>query len=381
MDEMDIKEKKITVSELTQGFVDNDEEGVRCYGGLLDIRPPYQREFIYKEKQREAVIQTVMKHYPLNTMYWAARDDGRYEIIDGQQRTMSICQFVHNIWSVNVDGDMMKFENIKKSRPALAEKILNYNLTVYVCKGTQDQRLKWFETINIAGEELKPQELRNAVYSGTWLTDAKRYFSKRGCPAYLMSSDYTSVSAERQGILELAIKWISEIDFPDMKKLDDRIKAYMMTHQNDADASALWIYFEAVISWVKAKFPKVRKKFMKGVEWGSLYNRFKGVPLDAAKLEEELERLIMDDDVNTNSGIYPYVLTHDERYLNLRSFTPGQKQKVYELQKGICPICGKHFDIEQMEGDHITPWCEGGHTTIENCQMLCRECNRRKSAK
>ena len=209
MDEMDIKEKKITVSELTQGFVDNDEEGVRCYGGLLDIRPPYQREFIYKEKQREAVIQTVMKHYPLNTMYWAARDDGRYEIIDGQQRTMSICQFVHNIWSVNVDGDMMKFENIKKSRPALAEKILNYNLTVYVCKGTQDQRLKWFETINIAGEELKPQELRNAVYSGTWLTDAKRYFSKRGCPAYLMSSDYTSVSAERQGILELAIKWIS----------------------------------------------------------------------------------------------------------------------------------------------------------------------------
>ena len=166
-----------------------------------------------------------------------------------------------------------------------------------------------------------------------------------------------------------------------MKKLDDRIKAYMMTHQNDADASALWIYFEAVISWVKAKFPKVRKKFMKGVEWGSLYNRFKGVPLDAAKLEEELERLIMDDDVNTNSGIYPYVLTHDERYLNLRSFTPGQKQKVYELQKGICPICGKHFDIEQMEGDHITPWCEGGHTTIENCQMLCRECNRRKSAK
>lgn len=378
---MDIKEKKITVSELTQGFVDNDEEGVRCYGGLLDIRPPYQREFIYKEKQREAVIQTVMKHYPLNTMYWAARDDGRYEIIDGQQRTMSICQFVHNIWSVNVDGDMMKFENIKKSRPALAEKILNYNLTVYVCKGTQDQRLKWFETINIAGEELKPQELRNAVYSGTWLTDAKRYFSKRGCPAYLMSSDYTSVSAERQGILELAIKWISEIDFPDMKKLDDRIKAYMMTHQNDADASALWIYFEAVISWVKAKFPKVRKKFMKGVEWGSLYNRFKGVPLDAAKLEEELERLIMDDDVNTNSGIYPYVLTHDERYLNLRSFTPGQKQKVYELQKGICPICGKHFDIEQMEGDHITPWCEGGHTTIENCQMLCRECNRRKSAK
>lgn len=378
---MDIKEKKITVSELTQGFVDNDEEGVRCYVGLLDIRPPYQREFIYKEKQREAVIQTVMKHYPLNTMYWAARDDGRYEIIDGQQRTMSICQFVHNIWSVNVDGDMMKFENIKKSRPALAEKILNYNLTVYVCKGTQDQRLKWFETINIAGEELKPQELRNAVYSGTWLTDAKRYFSKRGCPAYLMSSDYTSVSAERQGILELAIKWISEIDFPDMKKLDDRIKAYMMTHQNDADASALWIYFEAVISWVKAKFPKVRKKFMKGVEWGSLYNRFKGVPLDAAKLEEELERLIMDDDVNTNSGIYPYVLTHDERYLNLRSFTPGQKQKVYELQKGICPICGKHFDIEQMEGDHITPWCEGGHTTIENCQMLCRECNRRKSAK
>lgn len=378
---MDMEEKKITVRELTQGFVDNDEEGVRCYNGLLDIRPPYQREFIYKEKQREAVIQTVKENNPLNTMYWAARDDGRYEIIDGQQRTMSICQFVHNIWSVNVDGDMMKFENIKKSRPALAEKILNYILTVYICRGTQDQRLKWFETINIAGEELKPQELRNAVYSGPWLTDAKRYFSKRGCPAYQISSDYTNASAERQGILELAIKWISETDFPDIKKPDDRIKAYMMTHQNDADASALWIYFEAVMSWVKAKFPKTRKKFMKGVEWGSLYNKFKDVPLDAAKLEEELERLVMDDEVNTNSGIYPYVLTHDERCLNLRSFTPGQKQKVYEKQEGICPICGKHFDIEQMEGDHIKPWCEGGHTTIDNCQMLCRECNRRKSSK
>lgn len=174
---MDIEPKEITIRELTTKFVDNDEEGASCYGGLLDIRPPYQREFIYDKRQREAVIQTVMNDYPLNTMYWADSGDGRFEIIDGQQRTMSVCQFVNNMWSVEVDGCMMMFHNIEKSRPELAKKMLDYKLNVYVCRGTQDDRLKWFETINIAGEELTPQELRNAVYAGPWVTNAKRYFS------------------------------------------------------------------------------------------------------------------------------------------------------------------------------------------------------------
>ena len=375
---MDKIQKKITVRELVEGFVDNDDEGVRCYGGRLDIRPPYQREFIYKEQQREAVIQTVMKGYPLNTMYWAKLDDGRYEIIDGQQRTMSVCQFVHNVWSVKVDGDMMKFHNIRLSRPTLAEKILDYELTVYACSGTADERLKWFETINIAGEELKPQELRNAVYAGPWVTDAKRYFSKRQCAAYKISTDYVSAPAERQGILELAIKWISETELPNIKKPDERIKTYMMLHQQDADASALWIYFQAVISWVGAKFPVKRKKFMRSVDWGSLYNKYKDAPLDAAQLEAEISRLMMDDDVTAKAGIYPYVLSRDESKLSIRAFTPAQKQAAYERQQGICPICHKHFSIEEMEGDHITPWSKGGHTSPDNCQMLCRECNRRK---
>ncbi len=378
---MDIKHKEITVRELTDKFVDNDEKGASCYGGLLDIRPPYQREFIYDKKQSEAVIQTVRNNYPLNTMYWADRGDGRFEIIDGQQRTMSICQFVNKKWSIDVDGCSMTFFNIERNRPELAKNILDYKLDVYVCSGTQDDRLKWFETINIAGEELTPQELRNAVYAGPWVTDAKRYFSRRSCPAYHRGCDYINKKAERQEYLEAAIKWASEVDLPDLKKADDRIKAYMMQHQGDTDASALWIYFESVISWVEAKFPIKRKTQMRKVDWGTLYNRFKDEPLDAAKLEEEISKLMTDDDVTAKPGIYPYVLTRDEKYLNIRKFSDSQKQSAYDKQKGICKICGKHFNIEEMEADHITPWHAGGKTVPENCQMLCRECNRRKSGK
>lgn len=166
-----------------------------------------------------------------------------------------------------------------------------------------------------------------------------------------------------------------------MKKADDRIKAYMMQHQGDTDASALWIYFESVISWVEAKFPQKRKTQMQKVDWGTLYNRFKDKPLDAAKLEEEISKLMIDDDVTAKPGIYPYVLTRDEKYLNIRKFSVSQKQSAYDKQKGICTICGKHFNLDEMEADHIKPWHEGGKTIPDNCQMLCRECNRRKSGK
>ena len=180
---MNIELKEITVGELTNGYEDNEENGVIGYNGKLDIRPPYQREFIYKDKQRDAVINTITKKFPLNVMYWAVREDRSYEVIDGQQRTISVCQYINGDFAY-----MFKyFHNLQKDEK---EKILNYKLMVYICSGTDSEKLEWFKTINIAGEKLTDQELRNAVYSGSWVTDAKRYFSKNSCAAYGIGSDY-----------------------------------------------------------------------------------------------------------------------------------------------------------------------------------------------
>ena len=365
---MKIELKAIKIRALTNGYEDNEEDGVVGFGNKLDIRPPYQREFIYNDKQRDAVINTITKDFPLNVMYWAVRGDGKYEIIDGQQRTISICQYVNNDFSING----LAFHNLTKDNQ---EQILDYELMVYFCEGSDSEKLEWFKTINIAGEKLTDQELRNAVYSGSWVTDAKKYFSKTKCVAYQVGSDYLNGSPIRQDYLETAIKWIS----------NSQVKDYMSKHHHDPNASALWIYFQSVISWIEAVFPKKynknRKKFMKGVDWGTLFNQYKDEILNADKLEKEIAKLILDDDVNKKSGIYPYTLTRNEKYLSIRSFTDSMKQKVYEKQKGICTKCREYFEINEMEADHITPWHEGGKTIEENCQMLCKECNRRKSGK
>lgn len=360
---MNIELKEITIAELTNGYQDNNENGVVGFGGKLDIRPPYQREFIYKDKQREAVIDTVTKDYPLNVMYWAVRDNGDYEVIDGQQRTISICQFVEGDFAFK----SRFFHNLQKDEQ---EQILNYKLMVYLCSGTDSEKLEWFKTINIAGEKLTEQELRNAVYSGSWVSDAKRYFSKNGCAAYGLGGSYLNGSPIRQDFLETTISWINNGD----------IEGYMATHQHEPNANELWLYFQNVINWVKVVFPKYRKE-MKGIAWGLLYNKFKDQNFDSKKLEEEISRLMQDEDVTNKKGIYEYVLTRNERYLNIRAFSDNQKREAYERQQGICPVCKEHYDIAEMEGDHITPWHSGGRTSVDNCQMLCREDNRRKSGK
>ncbi len=358
---MKIELNKITVRELVEGYKDNAEGGVVGYGGRLDIRPPYQREFIYKDKQRDAVIDTITKDFPLNVMYWAVREDGNFEMIDGQQRTISACQYVIGDFSING----LAFHNLPKDKQ---EQILNYPLMIYFCSGTDSEKLEWFKTINIAGERLTDQELRNAVYHGPWVSDAKRHFSKTGCPAYGIASDYMSGSPIRQEYLETAIDWIS----------GGEIEKYMSKHQHDPNANELWIYFQGVINWVKATFPNYRRE-MKGVAFGPLYNQFKDKPQDSKKLEKEITKLMQDDDVTKKSGIYEYVLTKNEKSLNIRSFTPSQKREAYERQKGVCPKCKEYFEIEEMEADHIKPWHEGGKTTAENCQMLCKQDNRIKS--
>ncbi len=360
---MQIELKEITVGELSEGYRDNAENGVVGYGGRLDIRPPYQREFIYKDKQREAVIDTITKNFPLNVMYWAVREDGNFEIIDGQQRTISICQYVSGEFSFK----SRYFHNLQKDEQ---EQILNYKLMIYLCSGTDSEKLEWFRTINIAGEKLTEQELRNAVYSGSWVSDAKRYFSKNGCAAYQIGKDYLNGTPIRQDYLETVIDWISK----------GNIENYMAIHQHDPNANELWLYFQSVINWVKVTFPKYRRE-MKGIAWGRLYNQFKDAKLDHKKLEEEIARLMEDEDVTNKKGIYEYVLTREEKHLNIRAFSDKQKREAYERQRGICVVCGKYFEIDQMEADHITPWHAGGKTVAENCQMLCKEDNRRKSGK
>src|SRR5438445_433987 len=249
---MEIDLKEITVKKLTDGFEDSDEAGVVAYGGKLDIRPPYQREFIYKDKQRDAVIDSVRKDFPLNVMYWAVREDGHFEVIDGQQRTLSICQYVNGEFSIKG----LAFHNLKDDQQ---KQILGYKLMVYFCSGTDSEKLDWFRTINIAGEEHTDQELRNAVYAGPWTADAKRYFSKTGCPAYGLDGD--------------------------------------------------------------------------------------------------------------------------ERHLNIRAFYDNMKREAYERQKGVCVKCKKKCQLDEMEGDHIKPWHEGGKTKAANCQMLCKDDNRRKAGR
>jgi hypothetical protein len=356
-----IELKEITIRELAEDYENNSEGGVKGYGGKLNIRPPYQREFVYKDKQRDAVINTLTRDFPLNVMYWAVCEDGTYEVVDGQQRTISICQYVDGDFAFNE----RYFHNLQKDEQ---EQILNYKLMIYLCSGTDSQKLDWFKTINIAGEKLTDQELRNAVYAGSWLADAKRYFSKTGCPAYSIGEDYLTGSPIRQDYLETVISWIS----------NGEIEAYMAKQQHKPNANELWLYYQAVISWVKATFIKYRKQ-MKGIDWGTLYAEFKDKDFDSAKLELEIAKLMEDEDVSNKKGIYAYVLTRKEKHLNIRAFSENQKREAYERQKGICTVCKEHFELEEMEADHITPWHTGGKTNAENCQMLCKEDNRRKS--
>ncbi len=363
---MKIELHRIPVGKVIEGYEDSQEEGVVAFNGKLDIRPKYQREFVYKEKQRNAVIETIKNNFPLNVMYWMVREDGGYEVLDGQQRTISIGQYKNGDFSLN----NRFFHNLTKEEQ---NQILNYELMIYFCEGTDKERLDWFRIINIAGEKLTEQEIRNAVYTGPWLSDAKLRFSKSNCVAYLLANDGGQLvkgSPIRQEYLETVLSWIN----------DGNIKDYMAKHQHDVNADALWNYFQNVIAWVRKTFPVYRKE-MSSVKWGELYNQFGGKKQDADELEIEIKKLMQDEDVTKKSGIYQYVLNREEKHLSIRAFSENMKREAYERQNGICPFCKKKFDISEMEADHITPWHEGGRTIAENCQMLCILDNRTKSGK
>lgn len=409
---MSIKLHQIKLRDLFEGYVNSDEDGVVGYGGRLDIRPKYQREFIYGDKEQVAVIETIKKGFPLNTMYWAvARDengnkildkDGNetYELMDGQQRTISACEFLDNHIVVN----FQKFFNIQKTTPDLAKDILDYELSVYICDGSVADKLAWFKTINIAGKPLTEQELLNAQYVGEWLTKAKEYFSKTNCnAAELMvirgkkASDYMSGSPIRQDYLSTVLQWIA--DYQGLKPRTDAGDSYMANHQGDSTATELKNYYVSVMEWVGSKFKTYRKE-MKGLPWGYWYNKYqKGelsnniISKSANEIEAEMLKLIGDDEVQTVKGIYEYIMTGEEKHLSLREFDDKIKRKVYEAQGHKCPYCERNIDghtypkntieyeYKEMEGDHIVPWSQGGKTEESNCQMLCKWHNGHKSDK
>lgn len=362
---MKIELHEITVRDVVDSYADSAEEGVVAYGGRLDIRPKYQREFVYDAKKREAVVDTIYKDFPLNVMYWVVNDQGTYEVLDGQQRTISFCQYVNGDFSIDIDGHPMAFHNLTQDRK---DQILDYKLMIYFCEGDDKEKLDWFKIINIAGEKLTEQELRNAVYTGPWLTHAKPIFSKTNCVAYLLANRYVNGAPIRQEYLQTAISWLS----------GGNIEKYMSAHQHDPNANELWTFFQAVISWVNLTFTTYRHE-MKGLDWGGLYIQFKDVLYDTAELEDKIKVLMVDDDVTSKKGVYAYLLTRDEKHLSIRAFTEAQRREAYERQGGICPKCGQHFEISGMEADHVTPWSKGGKTSGDNCVMLCADCNRRKS--
>ena len=377
---MNITERHITVRELVENYRDIGDDGVFGYNNRLAIRPAYQREFIYKDKQRNAVIDTVMKGYPLNVMYWSKVGDDQYEVLDGQQRTISVAQYVSGAFSIPVNGNDRFFHNLDD---AARDQILDYELTIYVCEGSEIEKLEWFKVINIAGEVLTSQELLNATYVGPWLADAKRFFSKRGCVAGEIAKDFVKGNPIRQELLEKALSWIADRDgLPSGER-------YMAIHQHDKDADDPWQYYQMVINWAQRLF-KGQKGLTDNQEWGILYNKYHDRTYNSNALDSDLKRLLMDDDVTKKQGIIHYILSDrlrsDERYLSIRTFTESQKRRAYEKQGHKCPMCllqgiDTEYAFEEMQGDHITPWSKGGRTIDDNLQMLCARCNSEKSAK
>ena len=369
-----IKEKKVTIRELVDKYSDSGDGGVVGYGGRLNIRPPYQREFVYDPPERNAVIDSVLHGYPINAMYWMKQGPGSYELLDGQQRTISICQFRHDAISVEYDGTTHGFDTLPDD---IARKMLEYELMIYVCKGEDSERQKWFETINIAGKTLSKQEIRNAIYSGPWVNHAKGYFvgprsnsnSMRKLGKYLGKKSDGRI---RYSWLEKAISW--------HKKENESIESYMKDHKNNHSAVDMWNHLNTVIDWVEAIFPSYYKE-MNGLDWGRLYREKAGKNWDPKDLDCKVKDLMAEGDVHRKAGIWGFLLTGDKRLLGLRAFPDDMKATAYQRQNGNCKGCGEPKERDEMHADHINPFAKGGPTTLKNLQMLCATCNLQKGKK
>ena len=378
----------ITVADICDGFVYNELEGKGLYGlsGKLTIQPEYQRNYIYAEKggeKEKAVIQSLLKGYPLGLIYFNKVDEDKFEVLDGQQRITSIGRFVTDKFAIEDENGMPQiFGNMAKDKQ---EKILQTPLLIYECEGTESEIKEWFKTINIAGVPLNEQELLNAVYSGPFVTLGKKEFSNSQNPNIQKWSAYIKGSANRQDFLKTALDWVSKGNIGD----------YMSRHRYDDNIDELKNYFNSVIDWVSTVFEDVEKE-MYGLDWGRLYETYHNTSYDPAKVSEEVRRLYGDLYVKNRKGIFEYVLGGSTKteLLNVRVFDEATKRSVYERQtkeakeKGVsnCPLCAVRHDankdriweLKEMDADHVTAWSKGGVSDASNCQMLCKTHNRAK---
>lgn len=380
-------ETDVTVAKLCEGFVYNQLEGKGLFGlsGKLTIQPEYQRNYIYAEdngKREQAVIASLLKGYPLGLIYFNKVADEKFEVLDGQQRITSIGRFVTGKFAI-MDGSNPKyFHSLPKDQQAL---ILDAKMLIYVCEGTETEIKQWFETINIAGVPLKPQELLNAIYSGPFVTLAKAEFSNSQNANIQKWSAYVKGSANRQDYLERALDWVSKGD----------IGTYMSANRTDNNITELKNYFESVIDWVSSVFTNVETE-MQGLEWGRLYESHHKTSYDPAAVSAEVVRLYGDPFVKKRAGVFEYVLggSQDPKLLDIRVFDEATKRSVYDKQTKAakakstsnCSLCavghdankGKIWAIKEMEADHVSAWSKGGATSAANCEMLCKTHNRAK---
>lgn len=376
-----------TVGDVCKGFVYDKNEGKGLFGlgGKLIIQPEYQRNYIYGDQKRDvAVVESLLKGYPLGLIYFVLNKDGMYEVLDGQQRITSFARFVNQSWpfAVERNGKPRYFKSLDKDEQ---DKITDSPLTIYVCEGDPSEIQEWFEIINIAGVPLVPQELRNASYHGPFVTKARSVFSNTGNANMNRWQTYIKGDPKRQAILERALDWVSDGD----------IDGYMALHRNDSDIDELKNHFDTVIDWIDSIFDYTGSEVC-GLEWGRLYGLYHTNPYSRDKVNARVEELLEDYQVTDKRGIFEYILggEQDTVLLNVRIFDEKTKRMVYDKQtkdakmNGIsnCPICAsgnnsnakKIYKLKEMDADHVTAWSKGGATDISNCEMLCKTHNRAK---
>ena len=378
----------ITVKEICDGFVYNELEGKGLFGlsGKLTIQPEYQRNYIYASdggKREAAVIESILKGYPIGLIYFNQISEKNLEVLDGQQRITSVGRFVTDKFPIKDENGMEQYYGgMAKDKKA---KILETKLLIYECEGTESQIKEWFKTINIAGVPLKPQELLNAVYSGPFVTLGKEEFSNSQNSNIQKWSAYLSGSANRQDFLECALDWVSKGNIGD----------YMSSHRFDKNITELKKYFSSVIDWASSVFTDVESE-MCGLEWGRLYEAYHKKSYNPKKVSEEVQKLYGDPYVKNRKGIFEFILggSADTKLLDVRVFDDATKKSVYKEQttkaekkkESNCPLCAlghdankeKIWSLSDMDADHVAAWSKGGATSVKNCQMLCKTHNRAK---
>jgi hypothetical protein len=381
---------EISVANICDGFVFNQFEGKGLFGlrGNLTIQPEYQRNYIYADgggAREEAVIHSLLKGYPLGLLYFNKVAEGKFEVLDGQQRITSIGRFVTNKFAIMENGNPKNFGSLPVDQQ---DKILGSKFLIYECEGTETEIKKWFQTINIAGVPLKPQELLNAIYSGPFVTLAKVEFSNSQNANIQKWNSYIKGSPNRQDILERALEWVSGGD----------VGSYMSNHRNKENINELKAHFTSVIDWVSNVFNDVEKE-MQGLEWGRLYEQYHSTSYDPSKISENVQLLYADPYVKNRRGVFEYILggNTNPNLLDVRVFDEATKKSIYAMQtssaqaknESNCPLCvhghdanaSKIWRIGEMDADHVSAWSKGGATSNKNCQMLCVMHNRAKGNK